>query len=55
MDEISTGDEVQVDTEAGTLTNTTTGKSYTLQPLGDVGDIIRAGGVFEYARQSGII
>jgi 3-isopropylmalate/(R)-2-methylmalate dehydratase small subunit len=55
VDEISAGDEVQVDTEAGTLTNTTTGKSYTLQPLGDVGDIIRAGGVFEYARQSGII
>ncbi|MBC8372768.1 MAG: 3-isopropylmalate dehydratase [Planctomycetes bacterium] len=55
VDEISTGDEVSVDTESGTLTNTTTGKSYTLQPLGDVGDIIRAGGVFEYARASGII
>jgi len=53
--EISTGDEVQVDTEAGTIANTTTGKSYTLQPLGDVGEIIRAGGVFEYARQSGIV
>ena len=55
VDEISTGDEVSVDTEAGTLTNAATGKSYTLQPLGDVGDIIRAGGVFEYAKQSGII
>ncbi|MDP6635225.1 MAG: 3-isopropylmalate dehydratase [Phycisphaerae bacterium] len=55
VDEISTGDEVQVDTGTGSLTNATTGKSYTLQPLGDVGDIIRAGGVFEYAKQSGII
>jgi 3-isopropylmalate/(R)-2-methylmalate dehydratase small subunit len=55
VDEISTGDEVSLDTETGTLTNATTGKSYTLQPLGDVGDIIRAGGVFEYAKQSGII
>ena len=55
VDEISTGDEVQVDNEAGTLANTTTGKSYTLQPLGDVGDIIRAGGIFEYAKASGII
>jgi len=55
VDEISTGDEVQVDTEIGTLTNTTTGKNYALQPLGDVGDIIRAGGVFEYAKQSGML
>jgi len=55
VDEISTGDEVTVDTEAGTLTNASTGKTYDLRPLGDVGDIIRAGGVFEYARASGII
>jgi len=55
VEEISTGDEVLVDIERGTLTNTTGGKSYTLQPLGDVGDIIRAGGVFEYARQSGML
>ena len=55
VNEISTGDEVSVDTDAGTLANNTTGKTYTLQPLGDVGDIIRAGGVFEYAKESGII
>ncbi len=55
VEEISTGDEVSVDTETGVLTNTTTGKTYDLEPLGDVGDIIRAGGVFEYAKQIGII
>jgi len=55
VDEISTGDEVSVNTETGVLTNTTTGKSYDLEPLGDVGDIIRAGGVFAYAKQIGII
>jgi len=55
VDEISTGDEVIVDTDAGALTNKTTGKTYDLKPLGDVGDIIRAGGVFEYAKASGII
>jgi 3-isopropylmalate/(R)-2-methylmalate dehydratase small subunit len=55
VDEISTGDEVSVDTEGGTLANSTTGKVYKLQPLGDVGDIIRAGGVFEYAKEIGII
>ena len=55
VDEISTGDEVRIDTETGTLTNTATGKNYALQPLGDVGEIIRAGGVFEYAKQSGML
>jgi len=55
VDEISTGDEVRIDTDAPTLTNATTGKSYALRPLGDVGDIIRAGGVFEYARQTGML
>lgn len=55
VDEISTGDEVSVNTETGELANLTTGKTYTLKSLGDVGNIIRAGGVFEYAKQSGII
>ena len=55
VDEISTGDEVAVNTETGTLENSHTGKIYALKPLGDVGEIIRAGGVFEYAKQSGIM
>jgi len=55
VDEISTGDEVEIDTEAGTLTNATTGKNYALEPLGDAGDIIRAGGLFEYAENSGML
>jgi len=53
--EISTGDEVEIDVDAGTLTSAAGGKSYALQPLGDVGDIIRAGGVFEYGRQLGML
>ncbi len=55
VDEISTGDECEVDIEAGTLTNTTTGKSYALRPLGEVKPIIEAGGVFAYARRSGML
>src|SRR5713101_3045884 len=31
------------------------GKTYRLRPLGDVLDIIRAGGVFAYARQAGLL
>jgi 3-isopropylmalate/(R)-2-methylmalate dehydratase small subunit len=55
VEEISTGDECEVDVEAATLKNLTTGKSYSLKPLGDVKPIIEAGGVFDYARQEGML
>ena len=53
--EVRTGDELTIDTQAGTLTNNTTGKTYPLQPLGDVKPIVDAGGVFAYAREQGMI
>ena len=52
---ISTDDECTLDIDAGTLTNHTTGKTYPLKPLGDVKPIIDAGGVFDYARQAGML
>ena len=52
---MSTGDECEVDIEACTLTNLTTGRKYDLKPLGDVKPIVEAGGVFEYARQTGML
>ncbi|MBB6428675.1 3-isopropylmalate dehydratase [Algisphaera agarilytica] len=55
VEEISTGDECTVDIEAGTLTNNTSGKTYPLNPLGDVKPIIEAGGVFAYARENGML
>ena len=55
VDEIKTGDECEVDVEAGTVTNKTSGKVYQLKPLGDVKPIIEAGGVFDYAKQSGML
>lgn len=55
IDEIKTGDEVEVDIDNAKLTNKTTGKTYELKPLGDVKPIIEAGGVFDYARQSGML
>ena len=55
VSEIRTGDECQVDVLAGTLTNKTTGKSYSLRPLGDVKPIIDAGGIFAYAREAGML
>ena len=54
-DKVRTGDMVEVDTKAGTFTNVTTGERWALQPLGDVAAILEAGGVFEYARQQGLI
>lgn len=55
VDEISTGDDCEVDFETSTLTNHTSGKAYQLEPLGDVAPIIEAGGVFEYAKSAGML
>lgn len=54
-EEFKTGDEAQVNQETNTLKNTTTGKEYSLRPLGEVEKIIKAGGLFQYARKIGII
>jgi len=55
MEETRTGDELVIDTNAGTLTNTTTGAVCTLKPLGEVSEIIEAGNIFEYAKKAGLI
>ncbi|GAG43108.1 unnamed protein product, partial [marine sediment metagenome] len=55
IDGIATGDEVELDVAAGTLRDLTTGAEYPLQPLGDVAEIIEAGGIFEYARKTGML
>jgi 3-isopropylmalate/(R)-2-methylmalate dehydratase small subunit len=54
-DQICTGDDLELDTRLGQLTNHTTGKEYLLKPLGDVAEILSAGNVFEYARKNGLI
>ena len=53
--EIKTGDDLEINVPAGTLKNLTNGKTYSLRPLGDLLDIIKAGGVFAYARQTGLL
>jgi len=55
IEKIKTGDECEIDFEAGTLINKTSGDQFNLSPLGDVQPIIEAGGVFEYAKQSGMM
>ncbi|HNX26857.1 MAG TPA: 3-isopropylmalate dehydratase [Phycisphaerae bacterium] len=53
--EFVTGQDVQVDLDKGELKNLATGKTYKLEPLGDVADIVAVGGVFEYARKTGML
>lgn len=52
---VKTGDEVTVDLDASTVTVKKTGQVYTLKPLGDARPVIDAGGLFNYARQTGMI
>ena len=54
-EEIHTGDAITIDLENYTLTNDTQNKTYALNSLGEVIDIIEAGNIFEYARKSGLI
>jgi 3-isopropylmalate/(R)-2-methylmalate dehydratase small subunit len=50
---VKTGDEATLDFDADTLT--VNGKTCQLKPLGEVRPVIDAGGLFNYARQSGMI
>ena len=53
--EIKTGDDLKIDIPFGALKNLTTGTAYKLRPIGDVLDIVKAGGIFAYARASGLL
>jgi 3-isopropylmalate/(R)-2-methylmalate dehydratase small subunit len=55
VDGFRTGDDAVLDLEANTLTNQRTGVAHRLRPLGDAGPVIAAGGLFAYARQTGMI
>lgn len=54
-EECKTGDVVTVDLGESQLINHTTGKEYKLKPIGDAGPVIEAGGIFAYARKTGMI
>ncbi len=55
VDKFNTGDEAEIDVERSVVKNLTQGTEFHLAPLGDVVPIIEAGGIFEYARKSGMI
>lgn len=47
---IKTMDKIEINTQTNQLTNTTTLKTYSIKSLGDVAEIIEAGGLFRYAK-----
>ncbi len=54
-DLFKTGDIATVDIDANTIRHHGTGKVYALKPLGEVRPVIDAGGIFNYARSTGMI
>ena len=51
-DAINAGDEVSVDTEAGTIVNHTTGEEFSFQPLTDVAaELVEAGGLVPMVKE----
>lgn len=52
VENFTTGDEVEICRENNTIKNITRGTEYILKELGDVEEIIEAGGIFEYARRN---
>jgi 3-isopropylmalate/(R)-2-methylmalate dehydratase small subunit len=52
---LKTGDVVTLDLNAATVTLKSSGKTYNFKPLGDVRPVVDAGGLFNYARQTGMI
>jgi 3-isopropylmalate/(R)-2-methylmalate dehydratase small subunit len=54
-DILKTGDVVTVDLDKATVTAQATGKVYSFKPLGDVRPVVDAGGLFNYARQTGMM
>lgn len=52
IEEIASGDELEVNTDEGIITNLTTGKIYTAKPFPEfIKEIINAGGLLNYAKK----
>ena len=52
---IKTNDILEINPEINIVFNKTTGEKYDLKPLGEVAEIVEAGGIFEYARINGMV
>jgi 3-isopropylmalate/(R)-2-methylmalate dehydratase small subunit len=54
-DALQTGDVVSVDLDKATVTIVKTGKVHPFKPLGEVRPVVDAGGLFNYARKTGLM
>ena len=54
-EELNNGDVVTVDLDNATVTVESTGKEYSFKPLGEVRPVVDAGGLFNYARETGMM
>jgi 3-isopropylmalate/(R)-2-methylmalate dehydratase small subunit len=54
-DIFSTGEVATLDIDANTLLHHGTGQVYAVKSLGEVRPVVDAGGIFDYARQTGMI
>ena len=52
---IHTHDVIEIDKDNQKIINHTQDEAYELKPLGSVEDIVMAGGIFEYARKTGMV
>ncbi|HEY8665245.1 MAG TPA: 3-isopropylmalate dehydratase [Tepidisphaeraceae bacterium] len=55
VEKVRTGDILEVHLTDGFVINKTKNERYGLKPLGDVLPIIEAGGIFDYAKQAGML
>jgi 3-isopropylmalate/(R)-2-methylmalate dehydratase small subunit len=55
VDAFQTGDEAEIDLDESAITNLRTGQRLALNALGDARPVIDAGGLFAYARATGMI
>ena len=55
VDTLNTGDEISVDLDSGKIQLLSSQTEHSFKPLGDVRPVVDAGGIFTYARQTGMI
>lgn len=55
VDLFKNGAEAEIDLAAGAIIDLATGDRHTLKPLGAVAPVVEAGGIFAYARSSGML
>jgi len=54
-EKLKTGDEITVDLEKASIKIHSSGEELSFKPLGDVKPVVDAGGLFNYARETGMI